>query len=535
MKMSLNEKNPGIGSRAGARPALTGSGFLSASLSGGGSVPHPELKDIDKTGFFRSNPEGRKMGRRTAKNLKRERSKRRPDVKGADVIAPEFLLCQPRNQLFCGTKTLFLLSDFISRSGSVPKAWLDPKMADNQNTVTPSEDTGFDPDTSKKSVPAFPPFNGFDSEDASTAVARLAELDATLGDEEQRRKVGQQGAGGFPLGALASSTPLAPSKVRGANPPLHPPRKKGDSKRKGTEVRAKTPAGSGKGTSGTGRTAPAGKVGPVKDPAPTTRKEQPRPLAKAKKRKAGESYAEVVKSAEVCYLREIGGKMLSSLDLIEFQDFLAELEMNHEEIDLNVTKAGYRDGCIWFGLQSKESVEWLRSQMYLLKPWNTEHTGYEFFGPGEAPFRVFFVQTSDKNALKDDRFLKLVQKKNKSVFGGTTNAIKILDSKPLPGNKPGLELKVAVDQGLVGELARLKFELFYGLGKVKFQKPLSQVKKVAKKSKKGIDDDGRRTVGEGQDDDDTMDHDGGVIDVDLEDSGDEDLGVNALFAPGGSQ
>ena len=110
-----------------------------------------------------------------------------------------------------------------------------------------------------------------------------------------------------------------------------------------------------------------------------------------------------------------------------------------------------------------------------------------------------------------------------------------MDSKPLPGNKPGLELKVAVDQGLVGELARLKFELFYGLGKVKFQKPLSQVKKVAKKSKKGIDDDGRRTVGEGQDDDDTMDHDGGVIDVDLEDSGDEDLGVNALFAPGGSQ
>ena len=32
-----------------------------------------------------------------------------------------------------------------------------------------------------------------------------------------------------------------------------------------------------------------------------------------------------------------------------------------------------------------------------------------------------------------------------------------------------------------------------------------------------------------------MHHDGDVIDVDLEDSGDEDLGVNALFAPGGSQ
>ena len=61
-----------------------------------------------------------------------------------------------------------------------------------------------------------------------------------------------------------------------------------------------------------------------------------------------------------------------------------------------------------------------------------------------------------------------------------------MDSKPLPGNKPGLELKVAVDHGLVGELARLKFELFYGLGKVKFQKPLSQVKKVAKKAKMAL-------------------------------------------------
>ena len=98
MKMSRNEKNPGIGSRAGARPALTGSGFLSASLGGGESVhenghppPPPEPKDIDKTGFFRSNPEGRKMGLKTAKNPKRERSKRRPEVKGADEIAPEYI------------------------------------------------------------------------------------------------------------------------------------------------------------------------------------------------------------------------------------------------------------------------------------------------------------------------------------------------------------------------------------------------------------------------------------------------------------
>ena len=443
---------------------------------------------------------------------KEENGERRSESTGAHVIAPRFLLCNSGKTAFLNTKTLFLLSDFIFRSGSVPKS-LD-KMADNQTNKTS--------ETSKSPSKSPDPFNGFDSQEAHLAESRLAELDETIGSGS-RQKSGQQGGGKAPLGPSSTSTPLAPRKTRVSKKnPLKIPPAKGEKQKPGAQVGAKTPAGPGQ----PNRTAPAGKVGPGKT-VPTTRKGQPEPPAKTKKRKTGETYAEVVKTAQVCYLREKSGKMLSDLDLVEFQDFVCELDLDQDQVDLTVEKAGYRDGCIWFGLTAKESVDWLRKQMHLLKPWNAEHTGYEFFGPGEMPHRVFFVETSDANALKNDRFVRLVTKNNKKVFANGTDGISVLESKPLKG-RPGLLLKVAVDHELAGELARVKFQLNYGMGKVMFQKPMPQ--KAAKKSKTGIDGDGPRTVGQGQDMDDAMDHDG-VIDVDkaLEDSGDDDLAVDVLI------
>ena len=393
------------------------------------------------------------------------------------------------------------------------------KMADNQTTVKTSE-------TLESPSNSSPPFIGFNSQDASLARSRLAELNDTLGDGIRQKPGQQMGRRKAPLGPSSTSTPLAPrnTRVTRNNPPQNPPSKNGEQQKKGAKVGAKTPAGPGR----PDRTAPTGKVGPGKS-APATRKEQPEPPAKAKKRKTGCTYAEVVKTAQVCYIREKSGKMLSDLDLVEFQDFVCELDLDQDQVDLTVEKAGYRDGCIWFGLTAKESVDWLRKQMHLLKPWNPEHTGYEFFGPGEIPHRVFFVETSDANALKNDRFVKLVTKNNKKVFANGTDGISVLESKPLKG-RPGLLLKVAVDHGLVGELARFKFQLNYGMGKVMFQKPMPQ--NAAKKSKTGIDGDGPRTVEKGQDVDDAMDHDGDIdVDKALEDSGDDDPAVDALITP----
>ena len=103
-----------------------------------------------------------------------------------------------------------------------------------------------------------------------------------------------------------------------------------------------------------------------------------------------------------------------------------------------------------------------------------------------------------------------------------------MDSRPLKG-RPGLLLKVSLDRGLVGELARSKFELTYGMGKVRFQKPMAR--NLAKKPKIGINDDGQQAASQGPAVGEAMDHDG-VADGDdpLADSGD-DLNVDALFTP----
>ena len=82
------------------------------------------------------------------------------------------------------------------------------------------------------------------------------------------KKSGNRGRRGFHLEPLL------------LQPPSHPQRKS-----KEAEARAKTPVGSSKSTRGTDRTASAGKVGPVKEPTPTTGKKQPQPPAKAKKKK----------------------------------------------------------------------------------------------------------------------------------------------------------------------------------------------------------------------------------------------------------
>ena len=178
MKEGLSIYNPGIGSWSGARDALTGSGFISAFLEGGEAVhengqllPLPGLKFSD---FFRPHPARGTMKTSTERS-KKENGERRSESTGAHVIAPRFLFCNSGKTAFLSTKILFLFSDFIFRGGSVPKSLV--KMADNQKT----------PETLKSPSNSLPPVNGFNSQDATMATSKLAELNETLRDGTRQK------------------------------------------------------------------------------------------------------------------------------------------------------------------------------------------------------------------------------------------------------------------------------------------------------------------------------------------------------------
>jgi len=80
---------------------------------------------------------------------------------------------------------------------------------------------------------------------------------------------------------------------------------------------------------------------------------------------------------------------------------------------------------------------------------------------------TFYVETSEVNALKNDRFVRLVRKNNRKVFEKGEGGISVLESHPLNG-KIGLLLKVSLENGLIPALAAQKYRLYYGIGKVRF-------------------------------------------------------------------
>ena len=182
---------------------------------------------------------------------------------------------------------------------------------------------------------------------------------------------------------------------------------------------------------------------------------------------------------------------------------------------------------MWFALRAKEAVEWLRAKMHLLEPLKESHTGYDFFGPGEVPVRVFFVETSDVNALKDDRFVRLVKKSNRGIFGNVEGGLSVMESEPLK-DKVGLRLKVSLDHGLVPALAAHKYEVYYGFGKVKFQKPMPSKDKRSKKSKKVGEESVQRDTGLEQGNQSNVDHDVDLVDLSQE-GDDEDMDLSALY------
>ena len=86
MTEGLKEFSPGIGSWAGAKDALIGSGFTSAFLEGGGSVHEngqlPLPPGLKISNFFRLHPAGRRMVT-SIERLKEENGERRSESTGA--------------------------------------------------------------------------------------------------------------------------------------------------------------------------------------------------------------------------------------------------------------------------------------------------------------------------------------------------------------------------------------------------------------------------------------------------------------------
>ena len=190
------------------------------------------------------------------------------------------------------------------------------------------------------------------------------------------------------------------------------------------------------------------------------------------------SYAEVCQRDQVCLIREKGGRTLGEPDMIKVQSWIMRTAIRlGKALELRVTQGGYRDGGIWIALATEAAVSLLKAQMHLLKPIMEGDSGYVLFGPGETPFEIFWVTTSDEDAMESPTwFADYVRMVNPELFeGGVQGEIRVLENRKLHG-KPGYTLKVAVGRDLLPNLAKLNYRLVYGIGKVFFRKivPSSQ-------------------------------------------------------------
>lgn len=509
------EKNLGFGPQAGAREALAGHKPISAIkyllllyilyLLGGKvtdlgryqSLPKLKPNRIFGSDFYRSGGKERKTGGAADNPDKKRRLKAKP----ATVMAQKFSVCHCTKQISKVTKTLILLSDFIFRSES-----RSPKMASKAGVSQPQGCLKLGGSEGRSG-----------QVDAAKTPVKVAEANLMHGRGEPQKLDGVKRGRGP---SSDTSTPNPPSKRLDERTSAE---KVGEGKDGASDLSGKA----GKKSRKKRRKDRLDSVSSCDQAPAPTEPERQKAKGKAKKRKVQETYAEVVKTNHVCYIKERGGEELLGPDLVKLQDFVCELYLSQDEVDLTIEKGGLRDGCVWFALRAKEAVEWLRAKMHLLKPLKESHTGYDFYGPGEVPVRVFFVETSDVNALKDDRFVRLVKKSNRGIFGNVEGGLSVMESAPLK-DKEGLRLKVSLDHGLVPALAAHKYEVYYGFGKVKFQKPMPDKDKKAKKSKKVGEGSVQRDTGLEQGGQVNVDHDVDLVDLSQE-GDDEDMDLSALY------
>ena len=215
---------------------------------------------------------------------------------------------------------------------------------------------------------------------------------------------------------------------------------------------------------------------------------QRRKRVEANKAKAGEktekkeaekekaSWAEVAARGFPTLLLENGGRGMEHEDYLEFFQQLGDWVIEEETTcqQSYILKSGLREGGISVIFKHPEGIQWLKNHVDKLAALKEGDTGYTVYGPGEKPYTLFTVYTSDTKAvIRKDRFVGILWKNNPDLHKHNTieGEIKVLGGFPLKNpENPGMKVRVAFTNSLVQNLADMKFELQYLGGFLKFKR-----------------------------------------------------------------
>ena len=251
-----------------------------------------------------------------------------------------------------------------------------------------------------------------------------------------------------------------------------------------------------------------GKRGSGKGPKEAAASRAVSPEKGKKKEVEKESWAEVAARGFPTLLLETNSRGLEHEDYLEFSQQLMDWQFEEDATyqQTAILQSGLREGGISLIFKYQEGVQWFKDRVAKMSALKEGDAGYMVYGPGEKPYTLFTVYTSDTRAvLKKDRFVGLLWKLNPDLHKSNTvkGEIKVLGGFPLKKN-PGMKVKVAISNSLVPQLAEMKpkpYELLYAAGFVKF-------KRITRKKVE--------TTGQAQDDDD-------VVVMDVENERDEAL------------
>ena len=175
---------------------------------------------------------------------------------------------------------------------------------------------------------------------------------------------------------------------------------------------------------------------------------QRRKRVEANKAKAGEktekkeaekekaSWAEVAARGFPTLLLENGGRGMEHEDYLEFFQQLGDWVIEEETTcqQSYILKSGLREGGISVIFKHPEGIQWLKNHVDKLAALKEGDTGYTVYGPGEKPYTLFTVYTSDTKAvIRKDRFVKILWKNNPDLHKQNTieGEIKVLGGFPL--------------------------------------------------------------------------------------------------------
>ena len=211
------------------------------------------------------------------------------------------------------------------------------------------------------------------------------------------------------------------------------------------------------------------------------------PQAGGSKKKEGEkeSWAEVAARGFPTLLLENNNRGMEHKDYLEFSQQLMDWQFDEGTTYLqsSILQSGLREGGISLVFKYQEGVQWFKDQVANMTALKEGDAGYKVYGPGEKPYTLFSVYTSDTKAvLKKDRFVGVLWKNNPDLHKHNTvqGEIKVLGGFPLK-TKPGMKVKVAITNSLVPNLASMRprpYELLYAGGFLKFRQ-------LGKKKSKG--------------------------------------------------